>query len=100
EIRTPMNGMLLALTMLMSTELNHEQQEYTAIMEDSTTILLQVINDVLDYSKLSSGAFSLHSDVLDIGAVMHAVVRNCKPTLKPGVQLTSALPEGFPQYVK
>ena len=100
EIRTPMNGMLLALTMLMSTELNDEQQEYTAIMEDSTTILLQVINDVLDYSKLSSGAFSLHSDVLDIGAVMHAVVRNCKPALKPGVQLSSVLPEDFPQYVK
>lgn len=100
EIRTPMNGMLLALTMLTSTELNPQQQEYSSIIEDSTSILLQVINDVLDYSKLSSGAFSLHSDVVDVRSIIDAVVRNCNPVLKPGVELTSYLPDNFPQYLK
>jgi len=100
EIRTPMNGMLLALTMLTSTELNQQQQEYASIIEDSTSILLQVINDVLDYSKLSSGAFSLHSDIVNVRTVIDAVVRNCNPLLKPGVELTSHLPNDFPQYLK
>lgn len=100
EIRTPMNGMLLALTMLMSTELNQQQQEYASIIEDSTSILLQVINDVLDYSKLSSGAFSLHSDIVNARTIIDAVVRNCNPLLKPGVELISDLPDDFPQYLK
>lgn len=100
EIRTPMNGMLLALTTLMTTELNAQQQEYASIIEDSTSILLQVINDVLDYSKLSSGAFSLHTDALNVRSVIDAVMRNCKATLKPGVELTSDLPDDFPQFVK
>lgn len=100
EIRTPMNGMLLALTTLTETDLDQQQHELASIIEDSSCVLLQVINDVLDYSKLSSGAFSLHSDVLDIRTVIEAVVRNCKAALKPGVQLTSYIPEDLPRYVK
>ncbi|PWY68466.1 histidine kinase [Aspergillus heteromorphus CBS 117.55] len=99
EIRTPMNGMHLALTSLMETDLNDRQREYSAIIEDSTSVLLQVINDVLDYSKLSSGTFSLHPDVFSVGNVTGAVVRNCKGSLKPGVELTSYIPPNFPTQV-
>ncbi|OGE53704.1 hypothetical protein PENARI_c007G11491 [Penicillium arizonense] len=100
ELRTPMNGMFLALTMLIRTELNDEQREYASILEDSTSILLQVINDVLDYSKLSSGSFPLNADVLDVPTVINAVVRNCRPTLKPGVKLQTTIEPDFPLKVK
>ncbi|KAJ5215378.1 uncharacterized protein N7498_001785 [Penicillium cinerascens] len=100
ELRTPMNGMFLALTMLMRTGLSPDQREYASILEDSTSILLQVINDVLDYSKLSSGSFSLTADVLDVPAVVSAVVRNCEPTLKPGVVLETSVAPAFPHGVK
>jgi osomolarity two-component system sensor histidine kinase TcsA len=100
ELRTPMNGMFLALTMLLRTELNQEQREFASILEDSTSILLQVINDVLDYSKLSSGTFSLNTEVLNIPDVITAVVRNCQAALKPGVELTPTVSKGFPQAVK
>lgn len=100
ELRTPMNGMLLALTMLMRTPLTNDQQEYASILEDSTTILLQVINDVLDYSKLSSGSFSLNTDVLNIPNVVNAVIRNCQPSLKPGVVLESVIASNFPKNIR
>ncbi|KAJ5543740.1 hypothetical protein N7513_007248 [Penicillium frequentans] len=100
ELRTPMNGMSLALTMLMRTELNEDQREYASILEDSTSILLQIINDVLDYSKLSSGSFSLNADVLNVPNVINAVVRNFQPALKAGVELKSAISPGFPPDVK
>ncbi|KAF9893305.1 hypothetical protein FE257_011735 [Aspergillus nanangensis] len=96
EIRTPMNGMLLALTMLAGTELNEEQHEYAAIMQDSSSILLQVINDVLDYSKLSSGSFSINADILDVASVVDAVARNCRSGLSPSVALSSSVSPGFP----
>ncbi|KAJ6177664.1 hypothetical protein N7519_008125 [Penicillium mononematosum] len=100
ELRTPMNGMLLALTMLLRTELTDEQREFGCILEDSTSILLQVINDVLDYSKLSSGSFPLNVDVVNIPSVISAVVRNCQSALKPGVEIMGGVSEGFPPSLK
>jgi osomolarity two-component system sensor histidine kinase TcsA len=100
EIRTPMNGMQLALAMLKDTDLSDQQQEFASIIDDSTTTLLQIINDVLDYSKLSSGSFSLNSDVLDIKNVITAVMRNCRSLLRPEVELTLSIPADFPQAVR
>ncbi|KAL7658639.1 hypothetical protein ACMYSQ_004750 [Aspergillus niger] len=100
EIRTPMNGMLLALTSLLATDLNEQQREYSSIIEDSTNVLLQVINDVLDYSKLSSGSFTLHPDTFSVDSITNAVVRNCKGALKTGVQLTSSISSNFPSQVE
>lgn len=100
EIRTPMNGMQLALAMLKDTDLSDQQLEFASIIDDSTTTLLQIINDVLDYSKLSSGSFSLNSDVLDVKNVITAVMRNCRSLLKPEVELTLSIPADFPQAVR
>jgi len=100
EIRTPMNGMQLALAMMKDTDLTGEQLEYASIIEDATSVLLQIINDVLDYSKLSSGSFSLNSDVVDIKSVLDAVIRNCRSLLSPGVELTCSIPSDLPQVVR
>lgn len=100
ELRTPMNGMSLALTMLLQTTLTQDQQEYASILEDSTTMLLQVINDVLDYSKLSSGSFSLTTDVLSVPNIVNAVIRNSQPSVKPGVVLESFIDPEFPKNIK
>ncbi|GAB1199523.1 hypothetical protein APSETT444_008873 [Aspergillus pseudonomiae] len=100
EIRTPMNGMRLALSMLTDTELDSNQREYASIIEDSTSVLLQIINDILDYSKLSSGSFSLTSDIVEVASVVGAVARNCKSCLKPGVTLSCSIPPNFPQALR
>jgi osomolarity two-component system sensor histidine kinase TcsA len=100
EIRTPMNGMQLALAMMKDTDLTDQQLEYTSIIDDSTSVLLQIINDVLDYSKLSSGSFSLHSDVVDIRSILDAVMRNCRSLLKPDVELTCSIPPDLPNVVR
>ncbi|KAJ5407638.1 hypothetical protein N7509_001521 [Penicillium cosmopolitanum] len=100
ELRTPMNGMFLALTMLMRTSLGDDQREYALILEDSTSILLKVINDVLDYSKLSSGSFSLTTDVVNIPSVVNAVVRNCQPAAKPGLSVVSFIAPDFPSNLE
>lgn len=100
ELRTPMNGMFLALTMLMRTPLAEDQMEFATILEDSTGLLLQVINDVLDYSKLSSGSFSLVTDTLNIPSVVNAVARNCEPSVKSGVTLKVSIPSDFPQSMQ
>ncbi|KAJ5519517.1 CheY-like superfamily [Penicillium expansum] len=82
------------------TELTDDQREFGCILEDSTSVLLQVINDVLDYSKLSSGTFPLNPDVVNIPNVISAVVRNCQSALKPGVQIMGSVSDGFPPNLK
>ncbi|KAK5807597.1 hypothetical protein VI817_001855 [Penicillium citrinum] len=99
EIRTPMNGMQLAVTMMKDTNPTNQQLEYIWIIEDSTSILLQIINDVLDYSKLSSGSFSLKCDVVDIASVIDAVQRNCRSLLRTGTELMVSTPQNLPEVV-
>jgi osomolarity two-component system, sensor histidine kinase TcsA len=77
EIRTPMHGMLSALSLLIDTGLTEEQKELTDVIDESGAILLQVINDILDYSKLSSGTFSINKEVMNISEIVSAVRRCC-----------------------
>ncbi|KAL4780091.1 hypothetical protein BJX76DRAFT_364611 [Aspergillus varians] len=100
EIRTPMNGMQIAMTMLADTGLSPQQLEHAAIVQDSMSLLLQIVNDVLDYSKLSSGSFSIHADVLDVREVVGAVVRNCRPALDNRVELNADISSDVPKRLR
>jgi osomolarity two-component system sensor histidine kinase TcsA len=99
EIRSPMHGMLSAITLLSEMDLNPEQKELATIIEDSGSILLQVINDILDYSKLSSGAFQLNSIDMSIKDTILAVIRSTETSLKPGLQLQYMIDRNVPDLV-
>ena len=100
EIRSPMHGMLSALGLLMETGLNAEQSELAGIIEDSGSILLQVINDILDYSKLSSGAFQTNSIDMSIRDTINAVIRNTETGLKPGLKLHLKIDPNVPNRIR
>lgn len=55
EIRTPMNGMLGTLELLSDTQLSTQQQTYTQTILTSGENLLDILNDILDYSKIEAG---------------------------------------------
>lgn len=97
EIRTPMHGMLSALTLLMDSDLSKEQRELGGIIEESGAVLLHLINDILDYSKLSSGGFSICSDVISVSDIITSVVRSFQTTLKPEISLRVSLDGDLPK---
>lgn len=100
EIRTPMHGMLSACSLLLDAPLEPEQRETAEIIEESGLVLRQVINDILDYSKLSSGGFSINSDNIAVSDVVSSVVRSAQTTLQPGVSLGLTLAPDLPKSAR
>ncbi|WZH50229.1 Two-component system protein A [Fusarium acuminatum] len=66
EIRTPMHGVLSACSLLLDSSLTEEQRETANMIEESGRVLLRIINDILDYSKITAGSLSIKNDKVDI----------------------------------
>ncbi|WP_046216223.1 MHYT domain-containing protein [Paenibacillus wulumuqiensis] len=70
ELRTPLNGVLGMSDVLLEMGLNEEQQEFVGHIHHSGTVLLHVINEVLDYSKLEAGEMNLVREPFSIRQLM------------------------------
>ncbi len=65
EIRTPLNGIVGFTELLKNTDLNEEQREFVNIIEKSSENLLEIINAILDLSKIESNKIEIENIVFD-----------------------------------
>ena len=73
EVRTPLNGILGMAHLMQSTPLNNEQREYLELLHQSSDMLLSIIDDVLDISRLEKGEVKLEPGPFDPRATLRAV---------------------------
>lgn len=102
ELRTPLNAIINFSKFLrreIPGTLNEEQQKLVGNIVDSGQHLLNLINDVLDMSKIESGALKLFVEPnADVGEIVQNAINVAQPTLadKP-VQLVRTLPQSLPR---
>jgi two-component system, sensor histidine kinase len=100
EIRTPMNGLLGLLELLDDGTLNAEQQHWVQLARTSGTGLIDVINDVLDFSKLDAGKTTLHIAPLILGDTIQMAAELFRPNaLKKKIKLSFSQSPDVPKYV-
>lgn len=74
EMRTPLNGIQGLASLLLATELTEKQQKYATDLKASASILANVINDVLDLSKIESGMTEIDLTEFDLDSMLRDLV--------------------------
>lgn len=99
ELRTPLNGVIGASDLLANKELDEDTQELVSIIKNSGEILLDVINNVLDLSRLDEGKLDLEKEVINI----RDVIKSCFDPLQvlsqaKNIELMLTIDDAIPSY--
>ena len=87
EIRTPLNAIVGFSDLLVETEELAERQEYIKIVRENNDLLLQLISDILDLSKIEAGTFEFTNGDVDVYLLCEDIVRSMRMKAKEEVEL-------------
>jgi len=98
ELRTPLNGVIGAGQLLTATDLDGEQLDLTTVLNDSGETLLELINNVLDLSRLEAGGLELEQEPMHLASVVKNamapfVVKGTQKKIRVSYQIAKQVPE-------
>ena len=100
EIRTPLNGIIGYNQLLMSTELTITQKSYLSSVSQCSLQLMQLINDIIDFSKLSSGNMKVTRDYFSIRELLQSIYETMKQRILTKKQkFEYKLDDNVPEFI-
>ena len=97
EIRTPLNAIVGFSSLLAETDSRNERQEYIKIVQENNELLLQLISDILDLSKIEAGTFNFVYTNVDVNETCAEIIKSMSMKVGKGVELIfeEPLPECY-----
>ena len=97
EIRTPLNAIVGFSSLLAETDSRSERQEYIKIVQENNELLLQLISDILDLSKIEAGTFNFVYTNVDVNETCSEIIKSMGMKVGKGVELIfeEILPECY-----
>jgi two-component system, sensor histidine kinase and response regulator len=101
ELRTPMNGVIGMTELLLETPLDAFQREYAETIRDSGLALVEIVNDILDISRLKAGEVELEEIEFDVRLLVeHIVELLIGPARSRQVELVGLVERGVPRLLR
>jgi len=100
EIRTPLTGIIGMIDILSQTRLNKEQKEYLSTLNLTSENLREIINQILDYSKIEAGRVSIKPRGFNFYELIKNAQKLYETLCPPGVSLNVYIDPQIPEYIK
>jgi len=101
EIRTPMNGVIGMTNLLLKSPLSPKQASYASMIHSSADSLMDIINDILDISKIEAGKIELEVTVFNIKKLLKEIIKSFDYRLKEkGLTFTYNINQSVPVFLK
>ncbi|POY38609.1 hypothetical protein C3K47_04230 [Solitalea longa] len=99
EIRTPLNGISGMNRLLLETHLTEQQRDFANSIKTSATNLLDIINGLLDLSKIKAGKMTFETIDFDVFEILDHLNRSFQLNLKQGIQLELNIDASLPKVL-